>query len=105
MATRHSKTAAPLTFDLPRALIERIQAIRKGRGMKTASEVVREAIAQFDFDACHPQREPHTQISVRISAPQRSLLRRNARAKGVSVGELLRLALEAMPVKAPRTRR
>jgi hypothetical protein len=105
MASRSPQTSAPLTFDLPRSLIEKIQSIRKGRGLKTASEVVRLAVEQFDFDGCEPDHEPHRQISVRITAPQRAMLKRFAKSKDSSVGELIRLALEGLTVKPPRTRR
>jgi hypothetical protein len=105
MASRPPKNSAPLTFDLPLSLITKIQSIRKGRGLKTASEVVRLAVEQFDFDACRPDHEGHQQISVRIAGPQRAMLKRYAKAKDASVGELLRLALEDLPVKAPRPRR
>lgn len=105
MASRSSKISAPLTFDLPQGLMAKIQAIRKGRGLKTASEVVRLAIAQFDFASCRPDHEPHQQISVRISGPQRAMLRRQAKSKDTSVGELLRFALETLPARAPRSRR
>jgi hypothetical protein len=96
------RPSAPLTFDLPETLIGRIEACRKGHGFSTASEVVRTAIAQFDFDACQPVRDPHRQISVRITSDQRAMLKRQARLKEVSVGELLRLGLEALPVKPKR---
>ena len=102
MASRSSKKSAPLTFDLPLELIAKIKASRKSRGLKTASEAVRLAIEQFDFEACAPRREPHRQISVRIAAAQRAMLKRYARSKDVSVGELLRLALEALAVKPAR---
>jgi hypothetical protein len=102
MASRTHKNSAPLTFDLPLGLITKIKAARKGRGLKTASEVVRLAIEEFDFEQCEPNHEPHRQISVRVAAPQRAMLKRYARSKGASVGELLRLALEALPLKAPR---
>lgn len=105
MAPRSSKSSAPLTFDLPLSLIEKIQAIRKGRNLKTSSEVVRLAIEQFEFDRCEPDHEPHQQISVRITANQRATLKRYSKSKDTSVGELLRLALEALTVKPPRTRR
>ena len=105
MATRSSKSSAPLTFDLPRSLTDKMQAIRKGRSLKTASEVVRLAIEQFDFDACDPDHEAHQQISVRISGPQRAMLKRYAKGKNSSVGELIRLALEGLSVKPPRASR
>ena len=74
MATNSRKASAPLTFDLPESLIARIAACRKGHGFKTASEVVRLAIGTFDFEGCAPTRDPHRQISVRITAPQRAPL-------------------------------
>ena len=105
MASRSKKNSAPLTFDLPLGLIAKIKSSRKTRGLKTASEVVRLAIAQVDFEACTPNREPHRQISVRVAAPQRAMLKRYARTKDTSVGELLRLALESLPAKASRAGR
>ena len=102
MAQRSTKNTAPLTFDLPLELIAKIQAARKTRALKTASDVVRLAIEQFDFDHCQPPQEPHRQISVRISAVQRGMLKRFARSKHTSVGELVRLALVGLPVKPRR---
>ena len=58
---------------------------------------MRNAIAGFDFEACEPNRDPHRQISVRITNDQRVTLKRFSRKKNASVGELLRLAIEALP--------
>ena len=102
MAKKTSKPSAPLTFDLPESLIERIETCRKGHGFATASAVVRTAIESFDFSSCKPDRDPHRQISVRITAEQRATLRRYSKQKDASVGELLRLAVEALPTKAAR---
>jgi len=66
--------------------------------MRTTSEVVRAAVDHFDFDACTPPVEPERrQISVRLSAEQRLMLKRVATRKKTSIGELLRLAVEALP--------
>jgi Arc/MetJ-type ribon-helix-helix transcriptional regulator len=102
MAKSSRKASAPLTFDLPESLIARIETVRKGHGFTTASEVVRTAIAGYDFDRAEPSRDPHRQISVRITPDQRTMLKRFARQKDASVGELLRLALEAMPSKGKK---
>lgn len=99
MSTRTHKVSAPLTFDLPISLIRKIKACQKGHGFQTASEVVRLAIGGYDFESCKPTRDPHRQISVRVSAEQRAMLKRYARTKSASVGELLRLALEDLPLK------
>ena len=105
MASRSKNNSAPLTFDLPLELIAKIKISRKHRGLTTASDVVRLAIEQFDFEGCRPLHAPHRQISVRVPAPQRAMLKRYARSKDTSVGELLRLAVEALPAKAPRAAR
>lgn len=102
MAKSSRKPSAPLTFDLPESLIARIETVRKGHGFGTASEVVRTAIEGYDFESCEPTRDPHRQISVRITADQRATLKRYAKKKNASVGELLRLAIEAMPSKAAK---
>ena len=102
MAKSSRKPSAPLTFDLPESLISRIESVRKGHGFSTASEVVRTAIAGYDFESCKPSRDHHRQISVRITSDQRSMLKRYSRQKDASVGELLRLAIEAMPPKGKK---
>ena len=102
MAKSPRSASAPLTFDLPLSLITRIESIRRGRTLKSASEVVRLAIDQCDFDDCEPEHDPRRQISVRITPKQRATLKRHARKKRASVGELLRLALDSLPSKPPR---
>ncbi len=102
MAKSKSKASAPLTFDLPESLIARIETIRRGHGLTSASEVVRTAIEDYDFETAKPTNDPHRQISVRITTDQRSMLKRYARTKNASVGELLRLALEAMAAKGKK---
>jgi hypothetical protein len=105
MASRSKKNSAPLTFDLPLELIAKLKTSRKTRGLKSTSEAVRLAIEEFDFDACTPNREAHRQVSVRIATVQRAMLKRFARSKGSSVGELLRLALEHLAAKPARPAR
>ncbi|MES2697301.1 MAG: ribbon-helix-helix domain-containing protein [Verrucomicrobiota bacterium] len=102
MAKSNRKASAPLTFDLPESLIARIETIRRGHGFTSASEVVRTAIEDYDFESAKPTNDPHRQISVRITTEQRSMLKRYARTKDSSVGELLRLAIDAMSAKGKK---
>ena len=67
-------------------------------------EVVRLAIDKFDFEDCKPARDPHRQVSVRLGPNQRSMLKRFAKKKNASVGELLRFALEGLPAKKSKSR-
>ena len=104
MATASRKNSAPHTFDLPLSLIAKIHAVRKVRRLKTATAVVRLAIEEFDFEGCVLLHEPHRQISVRITAAQRAMVKRYAQSKDSSVGELVRLALENLSVRPARSR-
>jgi Arc/MetJ-type ribon-helix-helix transcriptional regulator len=102
MANRSA--SAPLTFDLPVSLIAKIEGHRRRYGLKTASDVVRLAIDKFDFEDCKPARDPHRQVSVRLSTNQRAMLKRYAKKKNASVGELLRFALDDLPAKKSKSR-
>jgi Arc/MetJ-type ribon-helix-helix transcriptional regulator len=97
-----SSKSSPLTFELTEEMQVRLEACRRGHGYVSASAVVRAALAAFDFAGCRPTRAKQRQLSVRVSPEQRALLRRQARLKRVSVGDLLRLALAAMPLKPGR---
>jgi Arc/MetJ-type ribon-helix-helix transcriptional regulator len=99
------KPAAPLTFELPVELMDKIEVCRKSLALATASEVIRTAITRFDFSKCQPVRIPHRQISVRLSAEHRATLKRQSRLKDVSVGELLRLAIEDLQARTGKTAR
>jgi hypothetical protein len=99
MATRSRPASAPLTFDIPLSYVARIETCRRGHGLRSVSEVIRLAVDQCNFEDCKPSRDPHRQMSVRIGARQRAMLKRYARIKHASVGELLRLALENLPVR------
>ncbi|MSU66026.1 MAG: CopG family transcriptional regulator [Opitutus sp.] len=105
MAAAKKKTSAPLTFDLPESLIAKIARTRKRRGLGSASEVVRLALAGFDFAKFNPARDPHSQISVRIAGDLRAQLRRTVRLKDSSMGELIRAALEQLSEKPSTSRK
>lgn len=103
-SAQKNKPSAPLTFELPVDLMEKIEACRKTMGLTTVSEVIRTAVERFDFTKCQPVHLPQRQISVRLSAEHRHTLRRQARLKDVSVGELLRLAIEGLQARPARRR-
>jgi hypothetical protein len=96
MANNHTLAPAPLTFELPRALVDQIHSCRGRLGLKSASAVVRRALASFNFAAFRAPRREQCQISVRLSPAQKQALFRYARLKNVSAGVLLRSALEAL---------
>ena len=105
MATKSRKVSAPLTFDLPVSLIGKIERVRRQHRLQTASATVRFALENFDAAAFAPEREAHRQISVRISNAQRTDLKRQAKRTSVSVGEIIRAAIEQVSLKAARRRK
>ena len=100
MANNHTLAPAPLTFELPRALVDRIHSCRGRLGLKSASAVVRCALASFNFAAFRAPRREQCQISVRLSPAQKQTLFYYARLKKVSAGVLLRSALETLSPSA-----
>lgn len=101
MANKASRPASPLTFDLPVSLIGKIETVQKRMGLASTSEVVRLAIAQFNFDRFEAEAEEHRQISVRLPSDLKSVLTRTAKKKKASVGELLRVALADLAKTKP----
>ena len=96
---KNSSNNLPLTFDLPRNLIAKIEACRRAMALRSTSEVVREALAGFDFNRFNAPHKDHRQISVRLPGEMKDRLARYSRKKKVSVGELLRVAIHNLQVK------
>jgi Arc/MetJ-type ribon-helix-helix transcriptional regulator len=94
------RESSPLTFDLKEDLLGKIGQLQRQQGFSSKSEVIRHAIAVFDYPSFQPEDRAHRQISVRLPQKQKATLLKLSRQKGVSVGELLRVALEALPAKA-----
>ncbi len=97
MSSKPPPVSAPLTFDLPVALLAKIGTHRRREKLRSTSEVVRLAIREFDFGGYTTTADEHRQVSVRLAPRVKNFLVRTAKKKGVSVGELLRAALEALP--------
>jgi hypothetical protein len=99
-----SRESSPLTFDLKDELLSKLELQRQSLGATSKSEVIRHAISVFDYSSFQPAAKGHRQISVRLPAKQKGLLLKLARQKKVSVGELLRVALEALPAESAGTK-
>jgi hypothetical protein len=103
MAKNNTNAPSPLTFDLPLSLISKLTAQQKQLGLKSTSEVVRLSIEQFDYDKFEASSEEHRQISVRLPGEMKSKLAKYAKKKKVSVGELLRVAIDALEAKSKKS--
>lgn len=102
MAKKNPSVANPVTFELPLTLIEKIENCRAKRGLGSVSEVIRVALEQFDYNSFELDRPEHRQISVRLPETIKKTLQRQARLKKTSAGELLRAAVEQMPLGAAK---
>ncbi|MDG1302357.1 MAG: CopG family transcriptional regulator, partial [Opitutae bacterium] len=92
-----SETTSPLTFDLQQDLLDKLKHLQEKVGARSLSEIVRYAVSVFDFSDIDLKASVHRQISVRLSSELRQQLTRLSQQKQVSVGELLRAALESLP--------
>ena len=96
MSKASDRESAPLTFDLKDDLLGKLESLQDTHG-SSKSEIIRHAVSVFDYTKFRPDAQGHRQISVRLPGRQRSSLLKMSREKGVSVGELLRVALESLP--------
>lgn len=87
----------PLTFDIREDLLKKVNSFKTKSRARSVSEVIRHALDTFSFTKFKPQVKNHKQISVRIPEDMRIALTKNAKVKNVSLGELLRAALEGLP--------
>lgn len=99
MAVKKTSATAPLTFDIGGKLLDKIETLQKRSGASSKSEVIRFALAEFDFNTVQIEAKSSKQISVRLSNKAKSELIRASKKLKVSVGELLRLSVDALPKK------
>lgn len=70
------------------------EPVREGKA-GSISDIIRTALERYDFANVIVLKPSQLQISVRLSAPIRQNLRRIARTKHTSIGQLVRAAVEA----------
>lgn len=97
MAVKKKSATAPLTFDIGGKLLDKIETLQKRTGASSKSEVIRHALQEFDFGSVQIEPKASKQISVRLSNNAKTELVRASKRLKVSVGELLRLSVEALP--------
>lgn len=99
MAKKSAPAPSPLTFDLPVSLLAKLETQRKKLGLASTSEVVRHALGEFNLAKFESESEERRQISVRLPASDKTALVKVAKKQKVSLGEILRAAVEALPEK------
>ena len=100
MASPRNSVTTPLTFELPRSLVDHIHVLKGRCGLRSVSDVVRRALEAYDLAAFETPDRDQCQISVRLPPARKRSLFSCARRHQVSAGELLRAALESFAPKA-----
>ena len=96
-----NKKSTPLSFDLQQDLFGKLKEIQRQTGARSISEVVRYAVSHLDASELVLSKTSHRQISVRLSDELRQRLAKLSKQQKVSVGELLRAALDSLPDQLP----
>ncbi|MDP4643344.1 MAG: ribbon-helix-helix protein, CopG family, partial [Opitutales bacterium] len=94
-----SETTSALTFDLQQDLLDKLKQLQRQSGARSISEVIRYAVSVFDSSELGKNSSSHRQISVRLSNELRQRLIKLSKQKKVSVGGILRAALDSLPAK------
>lgn len=104
MDTTSGNYSSPVTFELDAEAYERLTALLEVHGAKNLSALVRDALAQFNYEAFQQQRHIKKQLSVRIPADSKTTLLETARKANVSQAIILRAALDRLePMPASGT--
>jgi Arc/MetJ-type ribon-helix-helix transcriptional regulator len=85
---------APFAMMLDVEFLDRLnEPVRQGKA-PSVSAVIRSALARFDFNNLLVMHPAQLQISVRLPARIRQQLKKTARAKHTTIGQLVRAAVE-----------
>jgi len=96
MSSRSNAGAnAPFAMQLEVEFLDRLsEPVRHGKA-GSVSDIIRTALARYDFSNVVVVRPALLAISVRLPARIRQMLKKTARAKHTSIGQLVRAAVEA----------
>lgn len=95
-----SGNTTPLTFDLQEDLLKKLKSLQRRSGARSISQVIRYAVNRLRLSDIPGGETAHRQISVRLSDDLRERLTGISKRKQVSLGEILRVALDALPTEA-----
>lgn len=85
----------PLAFQLEVEFLDRLTEPVRDKKAKSVSDIIRTALERYDFTHMVVVRAAHVLVSVRLPVEIRRTLKKTARAKHTSVGQLVRTAVEA----------
>lgn len=90
-----AKTQKPFPIQMEVEFLDRLsEPVRDGKA-RSVSDIIRTALAQYDFTDVLVMHPAQLQVSVRLPPEIRRQLKKTARSKHTSVGHLVRAAVEA----------
>jgi len=90
-----SAQIGPLAFQLEVEFLDRLTEPVREKKAKSVSAIIRTALERYDFTNMVIIRTAQVLVSVRLPVEIRRILKKTARAKHTSVGQLVRSAVEA----------
>ncbi|MBC2593570.1 CopG family transcriptional regulator [Ruficoccus amylovorans] len=101
MTATHKQKTFPITFDISQGQHRQLQKLKREYGVASLSELVRLAVSRFNFARVPKSAQEHQQISVRLAEADKAVLSTTSKARNISVGELLRTALDELLANPP----
>ena len=86
-----------ITVSLPPKLHSEVVAFQHRSGLSTLSQVIRLALDRYDDSRPSLETTRSLQVSFRVPSQLRTRITRQARNARVSVGRIVRVALQALP--------
>ena len=90
-----AKTPKPFPLTMEVEFIDRLSEPVRDKKAKSVSEIIRTALERYDFANVVVMHPVQVQISVRLPVEIRRTLKKVARSKHTSEGQLVRAAVEA----------
>lgn len=102
MKKNQTKANAPITFEIDQLSLSNLKKLSRKVNAKSLSNVIRHAIRSFKFHNYNNTAVVSKQISVRLPIDLKNLLNEFSTKKRVSVGELLRVAIQDLCSQSPK---
>jgi hypothetical protein len=94
-----------ITVSLPQKLHSEVVAFQHRTGLSTLSEAIRLALDRYDDSRPSLETTRSRQVSFRVPSELRTRITRQARNARVSVGRIVRVALQALPSNPTTTQK
>ncbi|MCD8483460.1 MAG: ribbon-helix-helix domain-containing protein [Verrucomicrobia bacterium] len=102
MKSKQSGSNTPFSFELGADTAKTLLSLVNSHDGLSNTTLVEYAITRFDYDKLEPKEEGRRQFSIRLPAEVKAQLEQVSAEKKISVGQLIRLAVEDLTTKSPK---